>query len=676
MDIKPQRPLRPIRVRNDENVPPEGQVTKTIHHRNKSSPALTTTFAEAQGLKAAAKRTAFGDVSNIVAGRPSKDDSTLQTKPSLQVVVKPSQPLEQRRSIALLRPAQKGLKTILAGATTYGTSKASSNPTTETLVALQPAATKKTLTKRHTTIFKDNRLAVLQETEITSSEPLNGHVIGTGKRPSSANAGVESQLCLLPPPASVAVSSEPVKDIQELHSDTILPGIEGVNLGPALSSEPNETDVKDAGSNASGNVAQQHSQQLYDRPLPRDSPPFMGPHLTAVRKESQQISVASVVNPVDNIPPLSPHHSYIQQRLEQEEYWDEEDDDNYEEDDYVTARSFRSRGDNTTGGATTVLFPQMNQRARKEIAAAKQLVEATRSPEEVEDESYDTSMVAEYGEEIFDYMRQLEVKMLPNAHYMDNQHEIQWSMRAVLMDWLVQVHLRFNLLPETLFLTVNYIDRFLSCKVVSLGKLQLVGATAIFIAAKYEEINCPSVQEIVYMVDGGYSVDEILKAERFMLTMLQFELGWPGPMSFLRRISKADDYDLETRTLAKYFLEVTLMDERFIGSPPSFTAAASHCLARIMLRKGTWTAHHVYYASYTYSQLKPLINLLLECCEDPRKHHNAVFNKYCDKRYKRASAFVETEIQRGFNLEDAVAPSSVLQSTMISFYDSVPYLRM
>ena len=154
------------------------------------------------------------------------------------------------------------------------------------------------------------------------------------------------------------------------------------------------------------------------------------------------------------------------------------------------------------------------------------------------------------------------------------------------------LHHRFNLLPETLFLCVNYIDRFLSCKVVSLGKLQLVGATAIFIAAKYEEINCPSVQEIVYMVDGGYTIDEILKAERFMLTMLQFELGWPGPMSFLRRISKADDYDLETRTLAKYFLEVTVMDERFIGSPPSFAAAGSHCLARLMLHKGQWVSNN------------------------------------------------------------------------------------
>ncbi|EXJ55630.1 hypothetical protein A1O7_08559 [Cladophialophora yegresii CBS 114405] len=670
MDVKPQRPPRAIRVRNDENLSPEGHPTKTIHQRNKSSPALVTTFAESQGLKAAAKRSAFGDVSNIAAGRPSKDDSTLQTKGN----IKPNQSLDQRRSLALLRPAQKGLKNILAGASAVAASKTSSNSSTADSVSIQPP--KKTLTKRHTAIFKDTRLDVVQETELPSSEVVNAL---PEKEPVSdlATTSAEPQTCLLPPPAPAPVPTEPTKEAQSLQSDTSLPGIEEVSLGPCVSSDANhEIELKDVSVTSSEYLPQQPSKHSYDHPLPQHLQGSTETHAPAVRKEAQPMAVATLVNPIENIPPLSPHHSYIQRKIEQEEYWDEEDDDNYEEESYVTARSFRSKGDNTTGGATTILFPQMNQRARKEIAAAKQLVEATRSPEEVEDESYDTSMVAEYGEEIFDYMKHLEIKMLPNAHYMDNQHEIQWSMRSVLMDWLVQVHLRFNLLPETLFLTVNYIDRFLSCKVVSLGKLQLVGATAIFIAAKYEEINCPSVQEIVYMVDGGYSMDEILKAERFMLTMLQFELGWPGPMSFLRRISKADDYDLETRTLAKYFLEVTLMDERFIGSPPSFTSAASHCLARVMLRKGTWTPHHVYYSGYTYAQLKPLVGLLLECCEDPRKHHNAVFNKYCDKRYKRASAFVETEIQRGFQLPDPAASVPLLQPSMVSFYDSVPYIRM
>lgn len=247
--------------------------------------------------------------------------------------------------------------------------------------------------------------------------------------------------------------------------------------------------------------------------------------------------------------------------------------------------------------------------------------------------------------------------MTPNPYYMDHQSDIQWSMRSVLMDWLIQVHHRFQLLPETLFLCVNYIDRFLSCKVVSINKLQLVGATALLVAAKYEEIQCPTVHEISYMVEGSYQVDEILKAERFMLTMLQFELGWPGPMSFLRRVSKADDYDLETRTLAKYFLEVTIMDERFVATTPSFTAAGAHCLARLMLRKGSWSPAHVYYSEYTYSQLRPLLVILLSCCDDPVKHHRAVWEKYRDKRYKRASDFVQNELDLGFMLPSSTESS-------------------
>lgn len=375
---------------------------------------------------------------------------------------------------------------------------------------------------------------------------------------------------------------------------------------------------------------------------------------------------------------------------ETEEYSDEDyDEDLYEDQGYTTANSIRSYGDNT-GGATTLLVPRMTANIQHELELAKVHVEKNRPQVDVEDEEWDVSMVAEYGEEIFEYMRELEVsisrralyhvtitdydtqlKMLPNPHYMGEvQAEIQWSMRSILMDWLVQVHNRFTLLPETLFLTVNYIDRFLSCKMVSLGKLQLVGATAIFVAAKYEEINCPSVQEIVFMVDGGYTVDEILKAERFMLSMLQFELGWPGPMSFLRRISKADDYDLETRTLAKYFLEVTIMDERFVGCPPSYLAAGAHCLARLMLKKGDWVSHdpnyaqsidnqklttlwslgHIHYSGYTWAQIKPLVAMILECCRSPQKHHAAVYEKYSDRRFKKASTFVEEELSKGFVL--------------------------
>lgn len=104
---------------------------------------------------------------------------------------------------------------------------------------------------------------------------------------------------------------------------------------------------------------------------------------------------------------------------------------------------------------------------------------------------FDTTLVAEYSEEIFEYMSKLETECMPGERYMEGQTEITWEMRQTLVDWLLQLHLRYGLLPETLWIAINIVDRFLTKRVVSLVKLQLVGVTAMFIAAKYEEILAP-----------------------------------------------------------------------------------------------------------------------------------------------------------------------------------------
>ncbi|ERF71482.1 hypothetical protein EPUS_00471 [Endocarpon pusillum Z07020] len=655
MDAKPQRPVRILRVRPDENALPTLPGGKTIHQRNKSSPALSSALGAA-GLKAPAKRTAFGDVSNTNNGvRPTKDDGAIQLKQAVQVNEKPVSLVADKKTTTFLKQASRpysvaNLRGLLAGG--------SGNTSTEVVTKPTPTETdtsanyRKQPTKRSTTtIFKDVTLSAVEEPASKSRTEIE-----------SAATSISLTKPSLPLDVSFITNGT---DVQQ--PEAILASDASLDRAEKSWTEPNteSNEVEDLAALRSdgiyiddnGNVQIYQEVQLEADDRNQPTYPLSKPASTGQTKLEVYPASTTEVH-ASSVPVADSVQSQLAQRAEPEEYW-EEDDENYDEEGYVTARSFRSRGENTTGGATTVLFPLVNQKIKKEIEAAKQLVEAERTPEEIEDECFDTSMVAEYGDEIFEYMKDLEVKMLPNPHYMDNQAEIKWSMRTVLMDWVIQVHHRFNLLPETLFLTVNYIDRFLSCKIVSLGKLQLVGATAIFIAAKYEEINCPSVQEIVYMVDGGYTIDEILKAERFMLTMLQFELGWPGPMSFLRRISKADDYDLETRTLAKYFLEVTVMDEQFLGSPPSFTAAAAHCLARLMLRKGRWTPQHVCYSDYTYTQLLRLLPRIVECCEQPRKHHAQVFQKYSDKRYKRASIFVEGEMARGFMLPASTKDSGL-----------------
>ncbi|KAG7192670.1 uncharacterized protein KQ657_001451 [Scheffersomyces spartinae] len=263
-----------------------------------------------------------------------------------------------------------------------------------------------------------------------------------------------------------------------------------------------------------------------------------------------------------------------------------------------------------------------------------------------DEDTYDATMVAEYAPEIFNYMHELEHKLAPDPNYIDRQEELRWEMRAVLMDWVVQVHQRFSLLPETLYLAVNYIDRFLSKRKVSLSRFQLVGAVALFLAAKFEEINCPTIQEVAYMADNVYSIDDFKKAERFMIDVLEFDMGWPGPMSFLRRTSKADDYDYETRTLAKYFLEITIMDHRFVASQPSWLAAGAHYLSRQLLNKGDWTEAHVFYSGYTEAQLRPLASVLLHNCQHPERNHRAIYEKYQERRYRRLSLFVQDYLRQ------------------------------
>lgn len=202
----------------------------------------------------------------------------------------------------------------------------------------------------------------------------------------------------------------------------------------------------------------------------------------------------------------------------------------------------------------------------------------------------DPLMVAEYAVEIFDYLRELEITTMPNPSYMDHQDNLQWSLRGILVDWLIEVHTRFRLLPETIFLAVNIIDRFLSARIVELNRLQLVGITAMFIASKYEELLSPHVVNFRHIADNGFTEAEILRAERFVLAALEYDLGYPNPMNFLRRISKADNYDIQTRTIGKYFLEISLLDHKFMPYQPSHIAAASMYLARLILERGEWAS--------------------------------------------------------------------------------------
>ncbi|KAF8525855.1 cyclin [Hysterangium stoloniferum] len=274
-------------------------------------------------------------------------------------------------------------------------------------------------------------------------------------------------------------------------------------------------------------------------------------------------------------------------------------------------------------------------------------------------DNYDTTMVAEYSDEIFEYMGKLEEESMPGESYVDGQEEITWEMRQTLVDWLLQVHLRYKLLPETLWIAINIIDRFLTKRVVSLVKLQLVGITAMFIAAKYEEILAPSVEEFVFMTENGYQKDEIIKGERIILQTLDFRISsYCSPYSWVRRISRADDYDLQTRTLSKFLMEVTLLDYRFLGVKPSMIAAIGMYSARRMLG-GDWNESFIYYSGFTEAQLRPGHDLLVDKLAESNFENQYIYRKYTYKRFLKASCFARSwalSVVKGDESDDNITP--------------------
>ena len=146
---------------------------------------------------------------------------------------------------------------------------------------------------------------------------------------------------------------------------------------------------------------------------------------------------------------------------------------------------------------------------------------------------YDLQFAEEYQEEIIPYLISLENEKRINPNYMSKQNDINEKMRMILIDWLIEVHLKFKLLPETLFLTINFIDRYLQNNQTPRDKLQLIAVSSLLIACKYEEIYPPEISSFVYITDNAYTKEEILNYEIKILGDLEYDITYPTSLRFL-----------------------------------------------------------------------------------------------------------------------------------------------
>ena len=217
--------------------------------------------------------------------------------------------------------------------------------------------------------------------------------------------------------------------------------------------------------------------------------------------------------------------------------------------------------------------------------------------------------VAEYEAEIMHCMYGIEENNMGHFGYMAMQPDMNDKMREILIDWLAEVHLRFKLTPETLYLTVNIIDRYLEKAVISRKKLQLVGVASMLIACKYEEIYAPEIKDFAYITDNSYSKEEILDMEYRILKALGFGLSAPSAYRFFEHASVKADSCQKTKFAAQYILELCLIKYNMLKYKPSIIANAAVCLAkRLVEHDKRWDEKKM---KYKEAELKPVMKEML-----------------------------------------------------------------
>ncbi|XWS23694.1 hypothetical protein CRYUN_Cryun28dG0036900 [Craigia yunnanensis] len=261
----------------------------------------------------------------------------------------------------------------------------------------------------------------------------------------------------------------------------------------------------------------------------------------------------------------------------------------------------------------------------------------------VDNTSTDPQFCAPIAHDIYKYARASEAKKRPSTDFMEMvQNDINVSMRSILVDWLVEVTEEYRLVPETLFLTVNYIDRYLSGNSINRQQLQLLGVACLMIASKYEEICAPQVGEFCYVTDNMYCKDEVLQMESAVLNYLKFEVTVPTAKFFLRQFVNAAQMisqvqSMQFECLANYIAELSLLEYTMLHYAPSLIAASAAFLAKFILStsKKPWDSILGNYTLYQPSDLGDCVKTLHQLCRNGG-HSNlpAIREKYSQHKYK------------------------------------------
>lgn len=274
------------------------------------------------------------------------------------------------------------------------------------------------------------------------------------------------------------------------------------------------------------------------------------------------------------------------------------------------------------------------QTCKKQIALteAEQVVLTTHSRAEQKE----ICSMAKYSNKIMTYYETLD-----NV-FIFKEKDITFEMRSLLADWLISCTNKLSLSDDTYYLGIHLIDRFLSGRSISTSKLQLVGITALVIAAKYEEVLYPDLGCFISLSDQSFTECEVKRAEKYMLYSLDYKLDYVNPLLFLRRAAKANNYEARSRKMAKYFLELMFLYPNFMKYKKNILGTTAMYLARKICQTDYNKNLLFFYSKVDRTELKCCFDDLVKLIYSDPKYENL------ENKYANTSSFDASHVARAY----------------------------
>ncbi|CAG9336289.1 unnamed protein product [Blepharisma stoltei] len=259
------------------------------------------------------------------------------------------------------------------------------------------------------------------------------------------------------------------------------------------------------------------------------------------------------------------------------------------------------------------------------------------SPSSKEANPTNPQLLIDYAPEIFKNLHEQEPTGQVSQEYMKLQPEINQKLRAVLIDWIVSAHKRFKLLPETLFLSVTIIDKYLEKRAVTRQQLQLVGVTSLYLSSKYEEIYPPELKDFVQITDRAYTREQVVKMEKEILNTLNFNITLPTSWRFFERYGGISDLNSQGKSVGQYLLELALVEYHMLKYKPSLKAvAATYMGHKILNRDYSWRIEDTGYSDEEIKCCAKDMLILFQAA--PRHPLTAVKEKFSRPQFHEVSS--------------------------------------